>query len=133
MEVLATRFVGPFNWAVAVDPGDDEVWVSRFLEGTVLVLDGVSLETRRQVRLSFGLRAMLYEPVHDRIWAAAAYSGRLWSVEAKPPYRKTVYALCGQARDLAADAQGRVVVATDCGIFRVDPEAAVGEAGPGAS
>lgn len=122
LEPLASRMVGPFNWALALDAGDEMLWVTRFLEGQALVLDASTLEVRHRVPLSFGLRAMLYEPVHDRIWAAAAYSGRLWSIEASPPFRRHSYALCGQARDLDSDAQGRVVIATDCGLFRVDPD-----------
>ncbi|MBN94644.1 MAG: hypothetical protein CL928_11325 [Deltaproteobacteria bacterium] len=123
LEPMASRLLGPFNWAVALDPEDDLLWVTRFLEGQALALDAATLEVRHRVPLSFGLRAMIYEPVHDRIWAAAAYSGRLWSIEAKPPFRRTSYALCGQARDLDSDAEGRVILATDCGLFRVTPSA----------
>ena len=120
-EVLGERRVGPFNWALAL--AGDRLWVSRFFEGGALVLDAETLEVEDRVRLSFGVRALIHEPVHDRIWAAAAYSGVLWSLDAKDPSDRVAYALCGQARDLAADSRGRVFVATDCGLFRVDPAA----------
>jgi hypothetical protein len=120
-EVLRERLVGPFNWALALDAGRNRLWVSRFFEGIALVLDAETLVVVDRVRLSFGVRAMIHEPVHDRIWAAAAYSGVLWSVSAGDPKDRVAYALCGQARDLAADAEGRVFVATDCGLFRIDP------------
>lgn len=125
------RVIGAFNWDVAFvpDSGPGALWVPRFVEGSMLVLDAETLETRDRIPLSFGLRALMYEPVHDRVWAAAAYTGRLWSIEAHPPYRRTAYALCGQTRDLAADARGRVVVPTDCGIYRIDlgPATTIGQ------
>jgi len=114
--------VGPFNWSVALD-GRDRLWVSRFFEGGVMVFDADTLRLEARVPLSFGVRAMIHDPARDRIWAAAAYSGKIWEVETSPPYGRRAYALCGQARDLEADARGRVVVATDCGIFRIDPSA----------
>ena len=120
-EELARRVVGPFNWTVTWVPEPAALWVSRFVEGQVLVLDPDSLEVRDRVALSFGVRAMLHEPVNDLVWAAAAYSGRLWAVEPRPPYRRRAVPICGQARDLVSDDRGRVVVSTDCGVYRVDP------------
>ncbi len=116
------QVLGAFNWDVEFVPGDDggALWIPRFVEGSMLVLDPDDLSVRDRIPLSFGIRALMYEPVHDRVWAAAAYTGRLWSIEARPPYRRTVYGLCGQTRDLAADGQGRVLVPTDCGIYRID-------------
>jgi len=118
------RVLGAFNWDVEFvpDDGGGSLWVPRFVEGAILVLDPDSLAVRDRVPLSFGLRALMYEPVHDRVWAAAAYTGRLWSIEAKPPYRRTAYGLCGQTRDIAADDEGRVIVPTDCGIYRIVPQ-----------
>jgi len=120
-DVRGERLVGPFNWALAHDAARGRLWVSRFFEGGALVLDDATLEVVDRVHLSFGVRAMIHEPVHDRIWAAAAYSGVLWSVAAGDPDDRVGYALCGQARDLAADGSGRVFVATDCGLFRAGP------------
>jgi len=74
------------------------------------------------VRLSFGIRAMVYDPVRDRLWAAASYSGKLWEIDPTSHHRRS-WAICGETRDLTTDALGRVVVSTDCGVFRVDPEA----------
>ncbi len=121
MEPEGERFVGPFNWDVVATTAPVALWVSRFLEGVALVLDAETLETKDRVPLSFGVRAMLSEPRHGLVWAAASYSGRLWAVDSKPPYRRRSFALCGQTRDIAADARGRVTVATDCGLFRIDP------------
>lgn len=121
-DVRGERLVGPFNWALALDAERDRIWVSRFFEGGALVLDASTLEVVERVRLSFGVRAMLYEPVNDRVWAAAAYSGVLWSVSASDPDDRVAYALCGQARDLAASPGGRVFVATDCGLFGIGPD-----------
>jgi hypothetical protein len=115
------RLLGPLNWCLALDPERHTVWLGRFLEGALLLLDSRTLETKGQVPLSFGIRDVIYEPRNDTIWAAAAYSGLVWSVEAQPPYRKQAYALCGEARSLAADSSGRVVVGTDCGVYRIDP------------
>lgn len=120
-EEVARRTLGAFNWTVTAVPDPAVLWVGRFIEGEVLLLDPTTLQTQDRVRLSFGVRAMEYDPVHDRVWAAAAYTGLLWSIEAHPPYRRRAFALCGEARDLAADSRGRVSVATDCGVFRVDP------------
>jgi len=120
-EEVASQVIGPFNWTVTLVPDPESLWVSRFVEGSALVLDPETLELLERVPLSFGVRAMLYEPVNDRIWAAAAYSGRLWIVEPRSPYRRRAVPICGQARDLVADEQGRVIVSTDCGVFRVDP------------
>ncbi|MEE2827749.1 MAG: hypothetical protein VX498_01055, partial [Myxococcota bacterium] len=121
-EERARRIIGPFNWEVLAVPEAEgyRLWVPRFIEGVVLVLNPDTLEIEARVPLSFGIRAMHYEPVHKRIWAAAAYSGRLWSIEAEPPYRATPVALCGLTRDLTSDTAGRVVASTDCGVFRVD-------------
>jgi len=121
LEPEGERFVGPFNWDVVTTSDPDALWVSRFLEGSALVLDPITRDLRARVPLSFGVRAMLSEPVHGLVWAAAAYSGRLWAVENKPPYRRRSLALCGQTRDIVADAAGRVTVASDCGLFRIDP------------
>lgn len=118
---VARAVIGPFNWTVVVVPEPRSLWVSRFVEGSVLVLDPDSLDVTGRVPLSFGIRAMLHEPVHDLVWAAAAYSGRLWIVEPRAPFRRMAVPICGQARDLASDSLGRVVVSTDCGIFRIDP------------
>jgi hypothetical protein len=120
----ARAVVGPFNWTVTFVPEPAALWVSRFVEGGVLVLDPRTLGVRDRVPLSFGVRAMLHDPVHDLVWAAASYSGRLWIVEPRSPYRRMAVPICGQARDLAADGAGRVVVSTDCGVFRVDPTVA---------
>lgn len=117
---LATAPVGPFNWSVALD-GRDRLWVSRFFEGSAMVFDAGTLRQEHSVPLSFGVRALVHDPVKDRIWASAAYSGKVWEVEASAPFRRRAYALCGQARDLTADGQGRVVVSSDCGIFRITP------------
>ena len=122
-EELARRVIGPFNWTVTWVPEPPSLWVSRFVEGQVLVLDPENLLVQDRLSLSFGIRAMLHEPVHDLVWAAAAYSGRLWVVEPRAPYRRRAVPVCGQTRDLVSDGQGRVVVSTDCGIFRVDPTA----------
>ncbi len=119
-EALGERLIGGFNWTLAVDGRRDEVYVGRFFEGTVLAFDARTLALKRRIGLGFGLRSLLYEPRHDLLWGAASYQGL---VVARPagggPARS--WALCGQARDLAADDRGRVVVATDCGVFRIDP------------
>jgi len=120
-EVLAERRIGPFNWGVERSASPDALWVSRFVEGALLQLDPATLEVQGQTRLSFGLRALLHEPVAGELWAAAAYSGRLWRVDPTDPSRRQALALCGQARALASDEAGRIYVATDCGIFRIDP------------
>jgi hypothetical protein len=122
-EPLAERRVGPFNWGVERTDQPDVLWVSRFVEGSLLALDPNDLSVQRQVRLSFGLRALMHEPVRNELWAAAAYSGRLWRLDPTDPARKQALALCGQARALASDDSGRVYVATDCGVFRIDPSA----------
>lgn len=116
------RTIGPFNWEVLAVPATEgyRLWVPRFIEGTMLILDPETLDTEAQVSLSFGIRAAHYEPKHHRVWAAASYSGELWSIEASPPYRASVLPTCGQTRDLSSDSQGRVVASTDCGIFRFD-------------
>jgi hypothetical protein len=119
--VRARRQVGPFNWGVTVDRRG-AVWVSRFWEGGLLRLDPDDLAVQQWVRLSFGIRALLYDPARDRLWAAAAYSGRIWEIDAQDPTHRRAHALCGLARDLFADAEGRVIVGTDCGVFRLDPE-----------
>lgn len=118
---LRRRRVGPFNWSVVGD-GRGTLWVTRFFEGGILALDEHDLAVRDFVRLSFGVRALLFEPIHDRLWAAAAYSGRIWEIDARDTSRRRAWALCGQARNLWSDASGRVLVGTDCGLFRIDPE-----------
>jgi hypothetical protein len=120
-ERIEKGHVGPFNWALLFD-SQGLLWVSRFFEGMAVLMDPESLEVVETIPLSFGVRAMVHDPVHDKVWASAAYSGRLWEVDAFPPYARRVHALCGQGRDLAVDPRGRVVIATDCGIFRLDPE-----------
>ena len=121
-EALGHRLIGGFNWTVVPDPQRPEVYVGRFFEGVGLAFDADTLELTRRLPFAFGLRSLLHEPTHDLLWGAAAYSGL---VIARPagggPARR--WALCGQAWDLAADARGRVVVATDCGVFRIDPAA----------
>ena len=117
---LERRRVGPFNWGIVRDQVGT-LWVSRFWEGGLLVLDPANLQVIDQVPLSFGIRALLHDPVHNRLWAAAAYTGRLWEIDASDPSRRRAHALCGQARDLVADRRGRVTVGTDCWIFRLDP------------
>jgi hypothetical protein len=121
-EEVARRVVGPFNWTVTSVPEPETLWVSRFIEGTVLVLDPESLAVADRIRLSFGVRAMIHEPVNDLVWAAGAYSGRLWAIEARPPHRKKAFPICGETRDLVADEQGRVIASSDCGVFRFDPQ-----------
>ncbi len=115
------RLIGPFSWTLAFDESGDRLWTGRFFEGMALALDPEDLRPRVRVPLSFGVRAMLFEPVQRRLWAIAAYTGRVWVIEADPPYRRRALALCGQGRSLAADSAGRVYAATDCGIYRVDP------------
>ena len=123
-----SRLVGPFNWDVLAVPSrsggstglDYSLWVPRFLEGVLLILDPEDLSTRARLSLSFGIRAAHYEPHHHRVWLAAAYSGELWSISAAPPYDRVVFPLCGQTRDLASDSEGRVIASSDCGVFRFD-------------
>ncbi len=116
----ARRTIGGFNWTVHHDATRSLVWVGRFFEGNLLALDAETLEHRQTVPLSFGIRALEYEPVHDRLWVAAAYSGRIWSVSASDPSDRRVHALCGQTRDIVAEPRGSVVIASDCGVFRID-------------
>ena len=126
---LARRAVGPFNWDVLTVPSGDryQLWVPRFIEGMMLILDPISLETEARIPLSFGLRATHYEPVFGRVWAAASYSGELWSIATTPPYDRRVFPLCGQTRDIVSDTQGGVIASTDCGIFRFDTATLFGE------
>ena len=124
----SSRLVGPFNWDVLAVPADSSdavaqdysLWVPRFLEGVLLILDPNDLSTRARLSLSFGIRAAHYEPRHHRVWLAAAYSGELWSISAAPPYDRVVFPLCGQTRDLTSDSKGRVIASSDCGVFRFD-------------
>jgi hypothetical protein len=121
-EETARRAVGPFNWDILTVPGETgyRVWLPRFIEGVMLVLDPETLATEAQIPLSFGIRAVHYEPVYGRVWAAASYSGELWSIRTSPPYDRQVFPLCGQTRDLVSDSRGGVIASTDCGIFRFD-------------
>ena len=121
LRVRARRTIGSFNWGVVADDERELVWVTRFFEGRLLALDAETLEPRRTVPLSFGLRALVHEPVCDRLWVAAAYSGRVWMVNPADPGDRRSWALCGQSRAIVPDGTGRVVVATDCGLFRIDP------------
>ena len=82
-------------------------------------LDAETLAVRHRIPLSFGVRALAHEPVRDRLWVSAAYSGRIWSISASDPSDRRAYGLCGQSRDLVAEPDGSVVVATDCGLFRI--------------
>ncbi|MBJ93010.1 MAG: hypothetical protein CMP23_00895 [Rickettsiales bacterium] len=123
LEAEGERFIGPFNWGVLASAEPPTLWVSRFLEGSLLAFDPENGALREQIPLSFGVRALHYDPVHQLIWAAASYSGRLWAIEAGPPYGRRSFALCGQTRDIDSDAQGRVLLASDCGIYRIDPAA----------
>lgn len=127
-ELAAERVVGPFNWSALHVPDDDSVWVSRFLEGSILRLSPDDLSVRGRVPLSFGVRAVHHDPVHKLVWAAASYTGRLWAVDTEDPAHRRSLALCGQTRDLTTDTRGRLLVSTDCGLFRVDPTKAF--AGP---
>lgn len=123
LEAVDRRTIGGFNWTVVHDDARDRLWVGRFFEGNLLALDAATLEVVETVRLSFGIRAMVHEPVHDRLWVAAAYSGRIWSVSAADPSDRRAYALCGQSRALVATGDGAVVVATDCGVWRIEEAA----------
>jgi hypothetical protein len=127
---LARRAVGPFNWDVLTVPSGNgyQLWVPRFVEGMMLVLNPDSLETEARIPLSFGIRAAHYEPIFDRVWAAASYSGELWSIATTPPFDRRVFPLCGQTRDLVSDSQGGVIASTDCGIFHFDTATLFGEA-----
>jgi hypothetical protein len=121
LQVEARRTIGSFNWGVVADDARGLVWVTRFFEGTLLALDAQTLEPRLRVSLSFGPRVMVHDPVHDLLWISAAYSGRIWAVDPQDPSRRTSWALCGQGRAIVTDDLGRAIVATDCGLFRIDP------------
>jgi hypothetical protein len=121
LELEAEHFVGPFNWGVVTTSRPEALWVSRFLEGGVLILDPLSGALRERLPLSFGIRSLLSDQTSGLVWAAASYSGRLWAIEQSPPYRRRSFNLCGQTRDIASDDRGRVTVATDCGLYRIDP------------
>ncbi len=126
---IGRRTIGPFNWDVVAVPAADgeSLWLPRFVEGGIAILDPLTLVQEAWLPLSFGIRAITYDPVQRRVWAAAAYSGRLWSIEADPPHRRESWALCGQTRDLTVDGQGRLTFASDCGLFRIDARAAVAQ------
>jgi len=121
LELEGEHFVGPFNWGIVTTSRPEALWVSRFLEGGVLILDPLSGELRARLPLSFGIRSLLSDQVSGLVWAAASYSGRLWAIEQSPPYRRRSFNLCGQTRDIVSDDRGRVTVATDCGLYRIDP------------
>jgi hypothetical protein len=122
-EVAAEATIGPFNWSALHVPDDDAVWVSRFLEGSILRLDPSDLSRRGRAGVSFGVRALHHDPVHRLVWASASYTGLLWALPTDGGEARSL-ALCGQGRDLASDASGRLIVGTDCGLFRVDPAVA---------
>jgi len=130
-EETARSAVGPFNWDIVTVPGEAgyRLWLPRFIEGVMLVLDPETLATEAQIPLSFGIRAVHYEPVYRRVWAAASYSGELWSIRTSPPYDRQVFPLCGQTRDLVSDSRGGVIASTDCGIFRFDSAILLGAGG----
>jgi len=121
LDEVGRRTLGAFNWTAEMVPEPDRLWVSRFVEGEILVLDPETLEVADRVRLSPGVRALTYDPARRQMWAAAAYTGLIWRVDVDPPYARRSWALCGEARDVAVDASGRATVGTDCGVFRIDP------------
>ena len=123
LEPEGEHFVGPFNWGVVTTSKPTALWVSRFLEGGVLILDPLSGDLLHRLSLSFGVRSLLSDPVSGLVWAAASYSGQLWAIEQSPPYQRRSFNLCGQTRDIVSDDDGRVTVATDCGLYRIDPGA----------
>lgn len=108
--------VGPLNFAMT--QVGEELALGRFVEGAVRFVDPRAMEATRTVELSMGVRALAADG--ERLWASAATSGRLWLVEGE---ETRAWGLCGQGRGLAVDDQGRALVGTSCGIFRVSPEA----------
>ena len=76
---MAQRVIGPFNWTATSVPDPETLWVSRFVEGTVLVLNPETLQTVDTVRLSFGVPG---HHNHDRGTQARAQAAAKDSLDA---------------------------------------------------
>lgn len=124
-ERVEQRLVGPFNWSVQADPGQSRLWVPRFFEGQALGFAEGSLELVQRIRLPFGVRAARLDVERARLWVSGAYAGELVAIDLTDPSRRSRWALCGQGRALTLEPDGRALIATDCGVFRVtaDPSA----------
>ncbi len=118
-EFVGRQVLGPFSWSVQGDVSRSLIWVPRFFEGQALGFAEGSLELMQRIRLPFGARAARIDAEHQRLWVSGAYAGELVAIDLAEPSRRTRWALCGQGRSLVLEPDGRALVATDCGVFRV--------------
>ena len=115
--------VGGFSYSVVGDPQRGELYISRFYESSVLVVDAWTLRPVRRLRASFGVRALAALPsvrvlastsmFHNHVDLRSLDDGRL--------LRRL--RLGGQNKSLeVGEDEGSLLLSTSCGTYELDVE-----------
>ncbi|MBJ94740.1 MAG: hypothetical protein CMP23_09760 [Rickettsiales bacterium] len=113
--------VGGFSYEVRGDPLTEELYISRFYESSIQVVDARQLRPLRRIRSGFGVRSLAILP-QQRILASTSMFHNdleLRSLDNGQLLRRL--RLGGKNKRIVADEQrGTLLLSTRCGSFEVD-------------
>jgi hypothetical protein len=119
--VLREVFVGGFNYSVVYDEGTDQLYISRFLESSVLVVDAESLKVADRWRVNFGVRALAVLPGLHVLAVSSMFRNGLQLFDLEHGELLTTLALGGQTKSFEVTQDGRgLLLSTSAGLFFVD-------------
>jgi len=119
--VLREVFVGGFNYSVVYDEGTDQLYISRFLESSVLVVDAESLKVADRWRVNFGVRALAVLPGLRVLAVSSMFRNGLQLFDLDHGELLTTLALGGQTKSFEVTQDGRgLLLSTSAGLFFVD-------------
>jgi YVTN family beta-propeller protein len=109
----------PARWAkaIALRPGNRQLWVTTWWAGSVAVLDIDTLRPVTEIKYGTSPRGIAFSPGGDMAYVADYYGRSVFSVDAKEwqvvgesqlPYRGLSYK--GNARDIVVDEAGSLLV-----------------------
>jgi hypothetical protein len=121
LHTVDRRFVGGFNWGLALDPALRRLYLPRFQSGRLLVLDADTLEPVSSHRAGWGLRPVVRSPRHGRVLVASTYDGWLYAIDPEGVAPRRRLRLGGWVRDIDLSPGGeRLVAGGMCGVLEVD-------------
>ena len=115
--------VGGFSYAVVGDPQRSELYISRFYESSVLVVDAWELRPLRRLRASFGVRAIASLPSLRVLATTSMFHNHLDLRSLDDGRLLRRLRLGGQNKSLELGEDGRsLLLSTSCGTYEVDVE-----------
>ena len=122
-ELIRHLDIGGFSYSVVGDPQRGELYISRFYESSVLVVDAWAMRPLRRLRASFGVRALASLPSLRVLASTSMFHNHLDLRSLDDGRLLRRLRLGGQNKILELGEDGRsLLLSTSCGTYEVDVE-----------